>query len=141
MQDVAERRAALGLSQQRAAKKAGIGRSTWIHVEVGDRPAEDYILAAVSRALDWTTGSAAAILAGGQPTPAPQEAAVEPATEAPRRTPLDPDLLRIARILADPDADPVAVRLLKAQLRTWADTVEAGQPVVRREEQRRREAI
>lgn len=64
------RRKELGLSLSAAARAAGgMDRGTWTAAERGTRDTEDYIYAAIERALQWLPGSAQAVLAGGQPSP------------------------------------------------------------------------
>ena len=63
---VAERRKALGLSKDAAARAADISRLTWRKVEDGGT-VRDTIYAAVERALGWVPGDAEAALAGGTP--------------------------------------------------------------------------
>ena len=66
---IAERRRQLGLSQSRAATKAGVSRTSWVAWEKGTATPEDYNHVKIERALQWQPGSVDAILAGGDPTP------------------------------------------------------------------------
>lgn len=63
---VADRRKALGMSKEAAARVAEISRITWRKVENGES-VRDITYAAVDRALNWTSGSAEAALDGGTP--------------------------------------------------------------------------
>ncbi len=63
------RRRELDLSVRAAADIAGIARNTWIGVEDGSRRTADNNYGGIERALKWQTGSIAAVLAGGIPTP------------------------------------------------------------------------
>lgn len=65
-----QRRIALDLSQRDAAARARISNQTWLNVENG-RGASDRSMARIERALDWPSGTAAAILAGSNQVPEP----------------------------------------------------------------------
>ncbi|MEU1240085.1 helix-turn-helix transcriptional regulator [Micromonospora parva] len=71
------RRLERGLSTSRAAQAAGIDRATWSTAESGTRRTSEHNWAGIERALGWTTGSIAAILGGGDPTPVNDEAVDE----------------------------------------------------------------
>jgi len=64
------RRLALGLSASAAARTAGIDRATWSSAEKGERDTLPHNWAGIERALRWKAGSIAAILGGGEPSPA-----------------------------------------------------------------------
>ena len=66
---VAQRRTHLGLSVSAAARIAQIDRGTWTGIEKAARMTEAYNYAGIERALNWSPGSIAATLAGGNPTP------------------------------------------------------------------------
>jgi hypothetical protein len=59
----------LGLSVSKAARDAGISRTTWIAVEAGSRETQSYNYAPIERVLRWEPGSIEAVLAGGEATP------------------------------------------------------------------------
>ncbi|GAB1695155.1 helix-turn-helix domain-containing protein [Krasilnikovia sp. M28-CT-15] len=66
---VTKRRQALGLSVRAAAEASGLSRITWGALEDGSRRTGDSKFAGIERALKWDSGSVAAILNGGDPTP------------------------------------------------------------------------
>lgn len=78
---VAARRNLLGISQSRAAKLAGVSRTTWITWERDTATPEDYNHIHIERVLDWVPGSVKSIFAGGQPTLA-SEPELDPARAA-----------------------------------------------------------
>lgn len=53
---VRERRKALGLTQPQAAERARVSKSTWYHLELGDRDVTLRTLARAAAALDCTVG-------------------------------------------------------------------------------------
>jgi hypothetical protein len=68
---VKKRRLALGLTATAAAGAAGINRVTWAAIEAGNTRLTERLWAPIERALAWTSGSIAAVLAGGEPTESP----------------------------------------------------------------------
>src|SRR5690554_8003320 len=62
---VAARRRHLGMSVPEAARRSGLDRETWRHLEAGTRTLRSYNHSRVERALNWAPGSVAAILGGG----------------------------------------------------------------------------
>ncbi|MCZ7376509.1 hypothetical protein [Micromonospora sp. WMMC250] len=67
------RRLELGVSAAAAARTAGIDRNTWSAAEKGEKNTQPHNFAGIERALRWRPGSIAAILTGGEPTPADAE--------------------------------------------------------------------
>jgi DNA-binding XRE family transcriptional regulator len=65
---MSERRKRLALSQSRAAKLAGVSRTSWITWERDTATPEDYNHIKIERALDWEPGSVESIQAGREPT-------------------------------------------------------------------------
>jgi len=65
---VAARRRHLGMSVPEAARRSGLDRETWRHLEAGTRTLRSYNHSRVERALNWAPGSVEAILGGGDPT-------------------------------------------------------------------------
>lgn len=63
---VADRRKALGMSKEAAARVAEISRITWRKVENGES-VRDVTYASVDRALGWVSGGAESVLSGGTP--------------------------------------------------------------------------
>lgn len=86
------------MSVSKAAQAAGIDRATWSSAEKGDRATQPHNWAGIERALDWKTGSIAAILDGGEPTPADADADVDEELELVRTDPRLNDEMR-ARII------------------------------------------
>ncbi|MGA4726256.1 helix-turn-helix domain-containing protein [Micromonospora taraxaci] len=80
------RRLERGLSTSKAAQAAGIDRATWSTAESGARRTSEHNWAGIERALGWATGSIAAILNGGNPTPV-QDQAVDEEIELVRTDP------------------------------------------------------
>ncbi|MEV5629133.1 helix-turn-helix domain-containing protein [Micromonospora tulbaghiae] len=74
---VRARRMELGLSVRKAAESAEMDRNTWSYLEDGSRRTAEFKYAGIERALRWAPGSVAAILGGGEPTPADPAVAVE----------------------------------------------------------------
>jgi transcriptional regulator with XRE-family HTH domain len=66
---VRARRVELGLSVRAAAQAADIDRNTWSYLEDGSRRTSEFKYAGIERALQWESGSVAAILEGREPTP------------------------------------------------------------------------
>lgn len=64
---VRNRRLALGLSKEEAARRGGMSVKTWTSVEKGD-VVRDVTYAGVDKALRWESGSAEAVLDGNDPT-------------------------------------------------------------------------
>jgi len=123
---VAARRTGMGLSVNKAAQQAEIGRTTWIAIEKGSRDAEDYIYSKVAKVLGWTPEHLQAIRRG-EDTPTVEAPAPEPAREPARDrqpTQWDPELLRLASVFADPDVPASQKMLLKQQLRLWVDQID-----------------
>lgn len=76
------RREELGLTQPELASAAGISVSTVQILESGRTRARiPTTMASIEEALQWTPGSAADVLGGGRPTPAPQTTTSHPAVE------------------------------------------------------------
>lgn len=72
-QAVKDRRLELGLSVRAAATIAEINRATWGTLEEGDRRLSRHLWKGVEGALAWAPGSVSRILAGGDPTPLPDD--------------------------------------------------------------------
>lgn len=68
---VARRRLALGISERAAAAAAKMSRNTWAAIEAGSQRLGAHRHINVERVLLWEPGSIDAVLAGGEPTPAP----------------------------------------------------------------------
>ncbi|MFC7720996.1 helix-turn-helix domain-containing protein [Nonomuraea recticatena] len=81
-----ERRLTLGLSINAAAKAAHMSPITWSRVEAG-KHVRELTYAAVERVLGWNSDSAAAVLAGGQPTLASTEGPVREQSDGDERAP------------------------------------------------------
>lgn len=79
-EQMTERRQQLGLSQARAARTAGVSRTTWISWEKGGSTPEDYNYVKIERALDWERGSVREAISTGRP-------AVELGEEQPQQRP------------------------------------------------------
>jgi transcriptional regulator with XRE-family HTH domain len=116
---VAQRRKQLQLSASEAARLARVSRGTWIAVEKAERETEEYNYAGFERALQWRFGSVAAVLAGGEPTPGPEQ---PPATPSP--SPLPAEVRRWLAIMADPDVPPETKRRMRLQMRLWVEQVD-----------------
>lgn len=67
---VKARRTQLGLAQGDLGGRGGPGVVTVGQIERGQNRPQGLTLARLDRALEWEPGSAAEVLAGGQPTPA-----------------------------------------------------------------------
>lgn len=61
------RRLERGLSMASASDLAGVARNTWATMETGERQVAERVHASIERALSWSPGSIAAVLAGGDP--------------------------------------------------------------------------
>jgi transcriptional regulator with XRE-family HTH domain len=70
-QAMRSRRLYLGLSVHQAARIAGVARNTWSGAETASRQLTERNHAGVERALYWSPGSVAAILAGRDPIELP----------------------------------------------------------------------
>lgn len=134
----------LGMTQVGLAEAAGVSESTIQNLESGkSRPKFPVSLPKVERALKWAPGSGATVLAGGDPTPAPQEkAAPSDGPSLPLRiqqeladgalldtavldlTPLGSDAKMIVVVKGDPDASPEQIR---RDLLAWAKAQHALQ--------------
>jgi transcriptional regulator with XRE-family HTH domain len=119
-QAIRARRLALGLATQRAAREAGVDRTTWIEAEAAKRGISDHTAAKIERQLQWRPGSIDEIRRGGEPTDMP----AAPAGPAPDALDLSDDEHRrltdeIARI--EGMRLPAASKLvaLEALLRAW----------------------
>jgi transcriptional regulator with XRE-family HTH domain len=71
---VRTRRLRLGLSVSKAARDAGISRTTWISIEEASRDTHAHTYRAIERVLEWPEGAIEAILAGGEPVQATEPA-------------------------------------------------------------------
>lgn len=116
---VTRRRTQLGMTQAAVQAAGGPSVATMRLIEGAmQRSYRGVILGRLEEVLRWVTGSVDAILAGGEPTEAERGA---PASRPPK---LDPELLRIVMLMADPDVPPKEKDFLREQLRRWADYVE-----------------
>lgn len=82
---MATRRNELNISQAKAAKAAGVSRTTWRTWEADEGVPEEFNRSLIERTLHWERGSTTAALAGGTPTPL----AVATVTPLPPRDDLD----------------------------------------------------
>lgn len=111
---IRERRRWLGLTMASAAAAAGIDRNTWSTAESGSRRIVDNNYAGIERAIGWAPGSIAAVLAGGEPTPAGQPLATGPAD-------LDERLAaEVERITALPMGMEHKLRMIQALVDAYA---------------------
>lgn len=82
----AERRGYLGLTQDEAAQRAGVGVTTWRLIEGGKAQPRPTTLAAIARALNWPPDAASRLARGETPptmtTPAEPEASGSTSLEA-----------------------------------------------------------
>lgn len=86
-EQIRRRREEIALGQSDAARKAGVGRTTWLGWEKRGVTPERHRYVLIERALKWEPGSVEAVLEGGQPQPARTEHG------PPGRLPIDPEAL------------------------------------------------
>ena len=67
---IKSRREEIALGQSDAARKAGVGRTTWLGWEKRGVIPERHRYVLIERTLKWEPGSVEAILEGGEPQPA-----------------------------------------------------------------------
>jgi DNA-binding XRE family transcriptional regulator len=107
------RRERLGISQSRAARVAGVSRTTWVNWETGATVPERFNYAKIENPLEWEPGSVEAVLGGRPPVVRRSEQGPPPelpqvtAREWARFDPVDQEMIlnaiRIARARQDPE--------------------------------------
>ncbi|MFI7249825.1 helix-turn-helix domain-containing protein [Micromonospora chalcea] len=116
--EVRNRRRAVGLTIDRAAKRAPMSPETWRKVEIGER-AKAFSYAGIERVLRWPTGTIEGFIEEGRDLPDPLTTSGSYAASTPVRPLVDVDfLLNLDR----PDA--VKVLLIKA-VRAGGDPIDA----------------
>lgn len=110
------RRIALSLRWEHIAEKARISTTHLRKFRRGDAGASDVVLAALEDALQWERGSIAAILDGGQPTPAAESSHRDP-TKTLAEMLLERGLARPEELSVSDEIrnDPVAWEILEAE--------------------------
>jgi transcriptional regulator with XRE-family HTH domain len=122
---VRDRRLELGLTQAEAAKIALVSDTTWLSVETG-KPASERTYRGIARALQWTAGSIAVVLANGDPIELTAERSRGDVSPLDRITPA-----HMADVFALADAITVLEERLNAVedvLRRNADSGPGGEP-------------
>lgn len=108
---VAKRRTQLGMTQGEVHAAGGPSVATMRLIEGAMQQSyRQVILGRLEEALRWQTGSVAAILVGGEPTPVER-------TDT-RQPPMDPDVLAILRRLANPDVPDEQKAAIRQLLRS-----------------------
>jgi hypothetical protein len=105
----------LRISAREAAARAGISRNAWVGIEGARNRPQERNRAGIEDVLGWAPGSIAAILAGGEPTPADRSATAPDAD-------LDERLVaEIERIQALPMSADHRLRMIRALVCTYED--------------------
>lgn len=120
-QAIRTRRLALGLPVQRAAREAGVDRTTWIKAEAAERDIGDHTAAKIERQLGWRPGSIDKIRHGGEPVELPPAPTPEAPADALDLTAADHERLNteIARIEGMRLPESAKLTMLEALIRAW----------------------